>query len=203
MTDNSLAAFAVLVVVGLPIAYGTINRYLAHRERIEMIQRGITPPPDPRMVRRMARQGNFNPGAFSYPPPGTPGPMPPYDPYAYSRFQANKTLRSGIVLSMIGLALLIGLSFIRGHFGPWLLGGLIPMFVGLAQVILAILSGAQFGIPGPDETHRPAGNPWDPSGAQQAPFRKPTADVSPGPYGWRPGPTTELERPVPPPDVRS
>ncbi len=201
MTDSDAASFIFLVVVGLPITYGIINRFLAHRERMEMIQRGITPPPDPRTIRRMARRGNFNPG-FAYGPPPV-GPAPLYDPYAYSRFQANKTLRSGIVLSMIGLALLIGLSFIRGHFGPWLLGGLIPMFVGLAQVILALLSGAQFGLPAPDDMHRPSGNAWDPAASQQAPFRKPPADMPAGPYGWRPGPTTELERPVPPPDVRS
>lgn len=188
MNSNETGAFIVFMMIGLPVIYGVINRVLAHRERMEMIQRGITPPPDPRMVRRMARHGAFD---------------APYDPYAYSRFQANKTLRSGIVLSMIGLALLIGLSFIRGHFGPWLLGGLIPMFVGLAQVILAILSGAQFGIPATDEVHRSAGTAWDPAAAQQAPFRKPPAGVPPEPYGWRPGPATELERPVPPPDVRS
>lgn len=202
MNNNDAGPFFVFMVIGLPIAYGVINRVLAHRERMEMIARGMTPPPDPRMVRRMARHGNVNPGAFNYGVPPPAGPLPPYDPYAYSRFQANKTLRSGIVLSMIGLALLIGLSFIRGHFGPWLLGGLIPMFVGLAQVILAILSGAQFGLPARGDVHR-SDNAWDPGVPPQAPFRKPPADMPAGPYGWRPGPTTELERPVPPPDVRS
>lgn len=201
MSSNDTAAFVVLMVIGMPIAYGVINRLLAHRERIEMIQHGITPPPDPRVIRRMGRHGVFDPSAFTYAPPGAP-PGPAYDPYAYARFQANKTLRSGVVLTMVGFALLIGLSFIRGHFGPWLLGGLIPMFVGLAQVILAILSGAQFGLPAPDDPHRSTGNSWDATGAPQAPFGKTAAGVPAGPFGWRPGPTTELEPPVPPPDVR-
>ena len=60
-------------------------------------------------------------------------------------------LRRGIQVACIGLALLIGLSFIGFHdgryvYGPWLLGGLIPMFVDIAQIISAVLSGAQFGL---------------------------------------------------------
>ena len=38
----------------------------------------------------------------------------------------------------IGLALTLGLSFIG--FGPWLLGGLIPLFIGLAKLAAIHLS---------------------------------------------------------------
>ena len=61
----------------------------------------------------------------------------------------ERHLRKGIMTTFIGVALLIGLSFIGYRDGtwipgPWLLGGLIPMFVGLAQVIGALLAGAEF-----------------------------------------------------------
>ena len=114
-------------------------------------------------------------------------------------------LRRGIQVACIGLALLIGLSFIGFHdgryvYGPWLLGGLIPMFVGIAQIISAVLSGAQFGPVaamnagrfGPSE--QGAASP-PPSGAG------PTMPPSPGSYGgWRPGSMPEIEKPAGPPD---
>jgi hypothetical protein len=94
--------------------------------------------------------------------------------------------------------LLIGLSFIGYHSGdgpfgsatihpgPWLLGGLIPMFVGVAQIIIALLSGATFGAPrfGPP--------PPPPAGGQRT-----YGSSQPG----QPGPRyEELARPVKPPD---
>ena len=41
-------------------------------------------------------------------------------------------------------------SFIGFHddefvLGPWLLGGLVPMFVGVAQIVNALINGARFG----------------------------------------------------------
>ena len=71
-------------------------------------------------------------------------------PSEHLESSAQYCLRKGIVTTAVGFALLIGLSFIGirgdGVFvpGPWLLGGLIPMFVGLAQIANAILAGAQF-----------------------------------------------------------
>jgi hypothetical protein len=109
-------------------------------------------------------------------------------------------------VTCIGVALLVGLSFIgihgdgSVHLGPWLLGGLIPMFVGIAQVIGAIVGGARFG-------------PVQQLGAGQAPYGQqappppgtPSAAPPPppaGPYAWRPGSTPEIEKPINPPDVR-
>jgi hypothetical protein len=109
------------------------------------------------------------------------------------------------MLALIGLAILIGLSFIgydtngpfnspQLHPGPWLLGGLIPMFVGIAQIIVALLSGARFGV-GPRSGPPP---PYPGAPGPQAP---------PGPHAYGPEPRThsgydELKRPVPPPERR-
>jgi hypothetical protein len=150
----------------------------------------------------MGRAGWYDPSAYGMPPGA--GPQG-YGPYGNACMDPNRQLRKGISLVCIGIALVVGLSFISpGRPGPWLLGGLIPMFVGVAQVVIAMLSGAggamnMFG-PGP-------GAPPPPGPGQQAqapgqPFTNPR-DVTPGGYGaWRPGPTTGLEKPPAPPDVR-
>jgi hypothetical protein len=115
---------------------------------------------------------------------------------------AQGTLRSGVKTTMVGIALLIGLSFISYHPsefppfhpGPWLLGGLIPTFVGIAQIIIAIMSGATFGIV------RPIAPPYDmphPPPPPPQPGRPFSGFSEPG----QPGPRyEELARPVPPPD---
>jgi hypothetical protein len=100
-------------------------------------------------------------------------------------------MRAGIKTSMVGLALFIGLSFIGYHPdqfppiqpGPWLLGGLIPLFVGIAQIIIAVMSGATFGM-------RPMPPP-PPPGARAY------GTSQPGQPGVH---YEELARPVKPPD---
>lgn len=207
MEETVVPVFAILFLFGGPIAAIIIWRVLAHQERMEMLRRGITPPPDPRTMRKAMKYG-WQPGPMPGAAPGPmPGPMPTMNPYGYDpNYYAQHQLRRGVQVAFIGLALLIGLSFIgyRGdgppHYGPWLLGGLIPLFVGIAQVISAILSGARIGgdpagttqsfgpVPGPGMNAPPPG----PSSAQ-APS---------GPYGWRPGSTPEIEKPAGPPDYR-
>jgi len=57
-------------------------------------------------------------------------------------------LRWGIVLSSLGLALSLGLYFIGFnsptdyplHLGPWMLGGFIPLFLGLGLALLHFLT---------------------------------------------------------------
>jgi hypothetical protein len=186
-------------VIGLPMTFWMFSRMMAHQERMEYIRRGIAPPPippDPRMMRKAMRYGGWPPGAP--PPPGTYN-MPYYDP----SFQAQYQLRRGIQVAFIGLALLIGLSFIGYHsgtyvYGPWLLGGLIPMFVGIAQIIGAVLSGATFGNAGV------AVGQSQPTQAAEPPPAASAGSVPPsGPYaGWRPGPTPEIPKPPGPPDYR-
>lgn len=187
-SDNFVAIIAIMVIFGMPLAYAISHRWWSHQERLEMIKRGITPPPDPRAARRAERAG--------------------YDPYAYSRMAAasygppeqspqyaDRVLRKGVTVAMVGLALLIGLSFIdTGRPGPWLLGGLIPLFVGLAQIILALMSGAHLGV------FTFQGPPVQPH--TMAPPPPPPPPYQEGAYGWRPGSTTELEPPVGPPDIR-
>lgn len=62
---------------------------------------------------------------------------------------SNKILlRWGIVITTVGLALTIGLytiGFASGtsypfYLGPWMLGGLIPLFLGLGLVLLHYLT---------------------------------------------------------------
>ena len=184
---------AILVIFGLPLSYMIVNRVYAHQERIEMIRRGMSPPPDPRWARHMGAQFQ-QPGQYAQ----------GYDPYDYGQWQATRSLRKGITLAMIGFALLVGLSFIDlGQPGPWLLGGLIPLFVGIAQIIIALMSGARFGPLGGAPPPGPGQQVGGPQQYQDPrPFTAGQRDVPPGPYGWRPGPTTELEKPAPPPDVK-
>jgi hypothetical protein len=49
-----------------------------------------------------------------------------------------RSLQSGIVTASIGLALLLGLGTIG--YGPWLLGGLIPLAVGIGQIISYVIA---------------------------------------------------------------
>lgn len=181
-SDDLVGALAILMIFGMPMAFLIVNRYYAHQERIEMIRRGVTPPDDSRWAARAARYAARS-GA----------------PYYYED-QPNRNLRRGMTVAMVGLALLIGLSFVHpGQVGPWLLGGLIPLFVGIAQIINAVIAGAHLGPFGgmfpPGQP--PAAGPFDQGKAQGT-----TPDFSAPPYGWRPGPTTELEKPAGPPDVR-
>lgn len=60
-------------------------------------------------------------------------------------------LRRGITVAMVGLALTLGLMTLG--VGPWLLGGLIPLFVGLSILVDYYLSPGDSGretTPNPD-----------------------------------------------------
>lgn len=193
----------ILVVFGLPLTLAIVNRVFAHHERLEMLKRGIVPPPDTKWAKRAAKAGWYDAGMYGM-PGAVPGAMPGYDPYAANVYAAQRQLRKGISLAMIGFALFIGLWFIDPtRPGPWLLGGLIPLFVGIAQIIMAVLSGAALGPIGLNSQQwQQPGMP--PPGPQQAPGQPFTGqrDATPGYTGWRPGPTTGLEKPPSPPDVR-
>jgi hypothetical protein len=173
---------------------------------MEMLRRGIAPPPDPRTMRKAMKYG-WQPGPMPGAQGPIPGPMPTMNPYTYDpNYYAQHQLRRGVQVAFIGLALLIGLSFIGyhgdgpPHYGPWLLGGLIPLFVGLAQVISALMSGARIGgDSAPTQSFGPVPGP----GMSAPPPTGPSAAQAPsGPYGWRPGSTPEIEKPASPPDYR-
>jgi hypothetical protein len=174
MSDNDVAAFIVLIAIGLPTSGWIITRMLRHRERMAMLQHGMMPPEDERGWKQSFEARHPNVGRAN----------------AWN-VDAQAGLRKGIVTTAIGVALLIGLSFIGYHqdgtftLGPWLLGGLIPMFVGLAGIANALLSGAQF----------PRQN------VQVGPMPPPPPNQPPppsGPYTYRPGPAEELPRTKPP-----
>ncbi|MBV8245693.1 MAG: hypothetical protein JOZ38_07220 [Candidatus Eremiobacteraeota bacterium] len=193
--EDFTALVAVIVIFGFPVAAFVISRALAHQERLEMIRRGMSPPPDMRAYRRAMRDG-WMAGA-----PQQQQPQNGFDYGGYAAYQAQRHLRGGLTVALVGLALLIGLSFIgydngRWTPGPWLLGGLIPLFVGIAQILIAMMSGAQFGVlqSGPAQMGPPPTN---------APGQPSQSAAPAGPFGYRPGPTTPLERPSPPPDLRS
>lgn len=192
MDDNFIPVLGIFCVFGLPMIALILSRMMKHRERMEMLRMGMVPPPNGR---------GWNTGRFAGP---SAAPTPP--PMGYQQYEdpdsAQCTLRRGIVTAMVGFALLIGLSFIGYHSGdgpfspatvrpgPWLLGGLIPMFVGIAQIIIALMSGAVFAFRmAPPPPRGPLGPP--------PPSQRSYGAPQPG----EPGPRYEqLARPVPPPD---
>jgi len=206
MNGDTIGALAVLFLFGGPIAAWIVHRVFSHAEYMAMIRNGMTPPPDPRAMRRAAKYGWAPPpqagGAWAPPPP------PPTAPVAYGEYAgyyAQRQLHRGMVTAFVGLAILIGLSFINpGHVGPWLLGGLIPMFVGIAQIITAVLGGAQIAVPTP--IGGPAqgfGQPSQPGAFGGQPNQAPPPPPTPDDYaGWRPGSMPSIEKPASPPENR-
>jgi hypothetical protein len=181
MDDSIVALFGIFVIFGLPILAFAFFRVLAHRERMAMIQNGIAPGPPSR--------GATPAQAFREPVP------------------AQVTLAKGIRLACIGFALTLGLSFLGFHDGywypgPWLLGGLIPLFIGIAQVLTALISGATLG---PNFTRPQAHVPPYPSSFGPPPSEPPSATGPTsfdGPYTYRPGSTEQLRPPSSPPERR-
>lgn len=64
------------------------------------------------------------------------------------RKPGNGLLRWGVVMTALGLALSVGLypiGFSAGydyplHLGPWMLGGFVPLFLGLSLILLHVLT---------------------------------------------------------------
>lgn len=50
-------------------------------------------------------------------------------------------LWAGLITAMVGLALLLGLATLGT--GPWLLGGLLPLFIGLGMVLIYFVGGGR------------------------------------------------------------
>lgn len=101
--------FMLAVILG----FIALMRYLRYRENLLMAQRGILPQ------------------VLSQDPP--PLPMSPVSRQGLPQSR----LRNGIVTSLVGLALLIGLWTLGT--GPWLLGGLIPLAVGLGELLTFVI----------------------------------------------------------------
>lgn len=190
-SGTGVAIFAIFCIFGLPVLAWIATRLMAHKERIEMLRQGYVP-------------NTPNAKQWAAGPPMAPTRQQPAET-DWSPQAAYCTLRRGINVTMVGFAITIGLSFIgydggtSWHPGPWLLGGLIPMFVGLAQVIIALLSGATLGPPrGWSATPTATPPPFYAETPQAAPT-PPTYDSS---YTYRPGERQELRPPSSPPDRR-
>jgi hypothetical protein len=209
--DSIAAVFGTMFIFGAPVLAFIVARVLRHQERIEMLRRGMMPPEfDKRAYRAWRKSGG------QWPPPGAAAQAPWPQP-AQARWpqrnddDAQSALYKGIRIAAVGLALVIGLSFIGGtpgapdfRGGPWLLGGLIPMFVGVAQILIAILSGAQ--LPGVQGRTTFIPPPQPPPGPGAPPPQPPPgyANATPPPWAEQPGRPRfeELSKPVQPPDLR-
>jgi hypothetical protein len=95
------------------VALVLVLRYLSYRENLAMVEKGLLPPAKTR--------------------------------------NGKDTLRWGIIITAIGLALCLGLYPLGAAtpntyplgFGPWMLLGLIPLFFGLALVLIYVLMGKE------------------------------------------------------------
>jgi hypothetical protein len=210
MDETMIPILGMLFVFGFPVAAFVVHRILKHQERMEMLRRGYIPPPSMRdkaaykawqeaSAAWQPGAARWNPGAAPPPPP----PMPPMPPpgWVSPEDDPQRALYKGIRLAFIGLALVIGISMVA-HRGPWILGGLIPMFVGIAQIIVAVLSGAQLPgvmprttfMPPPQQPPHPgAGTPPPGFASNGMPWEQP----KPARQHYE-----ELSKPAPPPDQR-
>jgi hypothetical protein len=102
----------LLVIVGVPLAFLAYRRRLKHQETMAMIEKGLLD-------------------------------------VSHVNGNGKDTLRWGIVITALGLALAIGLyplgaSLFDGYFplnfGPWMLIGLIPLFFGLALIVIYLVT---------------------------------------------------------------
>jgi hypothetical protein len=194
--DGPVAALAIILSIGGPIAAIIILRVLKHRERLEMIRHGMVPPYSGREARNWYRQN----------PPGMAAAPPPPRQHVYvppDIDSPERSLQKGIRIGLIGFAIFLGLRLGLGSHTPALLFGLVPMFVGLAQIIIAVLAGAQISIP--NGFIRPPGMP--PPAAPPPPYPGARPQPQAQPYNPGPEPTVhtgyeELIRPVPPPERR-
>ncbi len=95
-------------VIAVIFGFIVLMRYLKYRERMLLAQRGFDPA-DLQPWSRLDRNGS-----------------------------PERQLRSGIITSLVGVALLVGLWTLGT--GPWLLGGLIPLAVGIGELLTFVLT---------------------------------------------------------------
>jgi hypothetical protein len=210
MDHEIVPVVAIVFIFGAPVAAFIISRILRHAERIEMIRRGIVPPPEfdnKRAYRAWQKSGTPWPSSgtaqTSWTQPTAPS-MPTAPAWNGADDDPQRAMFKGIRLALIGFALTAGLGLAFGSHTPVILGGLVPMFVGVAQIIIALLSGAQlpFGQPQVTFIPPPPPNPGAPPPPQPPPGAYGTA--APPPWAQQPGRARfeELSKPVQPPDVR-
>ncbi len=210
MDEQVIPLVAIIVTVGLPIGGWIVAMIFRHQERMELLRRGIVPPPtfDRRAYKAWRKSG------AAWPPPGMgapqqtawsqPQPVPPQAQWGAGD-DPQLALFKGIRVALVGFALTIGIGIAFGGYrgNPIILGGLIPLFVGIAQIIIAVLSGAQLPGVAPRMTFMPPPPPPGAPGPQPPPAGF-GATAPPPPWADQPGRTRfeELTKPVNPPDLR-
>ncbi|MEM9777925.1 MAG: DUF6249 domain-containing protein [Chloroflexota bacterium] len=90
-----------------------------------------------------------------------------YPPYQVSgRMVPTKAMKKGVTTAAVGLGLTFGLLFIG--FGPWLIAGLIPLFVGMGMMTNGWME-MRAGIP---QHHDEWGDEMLPAEKQPIPFNE-------------------------------
>ncbi len=112
----------VLVVFGF-VAVTRYLRYLERRAYYDALARGASRPPDALRAEDPPLDPAGSPACGRWP--------------GFWRRNGRGGLQGGVTTAAVGLALLLGLATLG--FGPWLIGGLIPLFVGLVQILFALL----------------------------------------------------------------
>lgn len=85
-----------------------------------------------------------------------------FQPDASRRHGQRGILWGGVITAMSGLGLLFGLSTLG--MGVWLLGGLLPLFVGIGMVLIYFLLGAS-----PEQPKNQAAPSLEPTTVQEMP----------------------------------
>lgn len=118
-------------IFAIIFGYLAYNRWLTHKEMLLFAEKGILPP----NTNDWHARKNESPASI-------------------------KSRNSGIFTAAIGLALCIGLyplGWRSGFFlgiGPWMLGGLIPLFIGLTKILIWVLGQQESkALPAPQNTH--------------------------------------------------
>jgi len=106
----NLAIAILTVIFGFVTVMVVITSFFSYKEKELMVKQG----PSPEVIEKLVEKDNT----------GEPKTK-----------LAN--LRSGVTLIAVGGAITLGLSFLK--IGPWILGGLIPLFLGIGRLILYYL----------------------------------------------------------------
>lgn len=89
---------------------------------------------------------------------------------AAQRYGNRGVLWGGVITATSGLALLLGLSTLGA--GAWLIGGLLPLFVGLGIILIYFLT---MGAPSRNAERTEEGSDAEPPGEQASDDREPPA----------------------------
>ncbi len=119
-----VAIIMPVVLVGVILTYRYHYWRMIHEQRMAMIEKGM----DPSDLTSQEVKDAYTVGVVG---------------------NRQRMLYSGTTTTLIGVALLIGLGFIDR--GPLLLGGLVPLAIGLGQLIFYVATQPKQGVANPPE----------------------------------------------------